>query len=104
MVFPLVGACDDSLLATNIQRRGHQPFWKRATSCVPSNAKAYYSSLIHTSEIQILLDLPLLILVLIFVNVKTLIMLMLFLEQACGDLHVLCGRPGARMYHVGDPW
>jgi len=38
--------------------------------------KGYY--LIHTSEIQILLNLPSIILVLISVNVKTLIMLMLF--------------------------
>jgi len=38
------------------------------------------TSLIHTSEIIILLNLPLIILVLIFVNVKPLIMLILFLE------------------------
>jgi len=31
-------------------------------------------------------------------------MLLLFLEQARpGDVHVLCGRPGDRGYHVGDP-
>jgi len=47
-------------------------------------------SLIHTSEIKILLNIPLIILVLIFVNVKILIMLMLFLEQSRG-------------HHVGDP-
>jgi len=44
------------------------------------------ASLIHTSEIKILLNLPSFILVLILVNVKALIMLMLFLEQAAGDL------------------
>jgi len=37
--------------------------------------------LIHTSEIEILLNLPI-VLVSIFVYVKTLIMLILFLEQA----------------------
>jgi len=42
------------------------------------------TSLIHTSEIKSLPNLPPIILVLIFVNVKTLIMLMLLLEQACG--------------------
>jgi len=42
------------------------------------------TSLIHTSEIKILLKLPSIILVLIFGNVKILIMLMLFLEQARG--------------------
>jgi len=43
------------------------------------------TSLIHTSEIKMLLNSPLIILVLtikIFGNVKTLIMLMLFLKQA----------------------
>ena len=76
----------------------------RATSCVPINAKGYYTtSLMHISEIKILRSLPLIILVLIFVNVKTLIMLMLFLEQAAGDLLGPCGRPGARGHHVGDP-
>jgi len=55
------------------------------------------TSLIHTSEIKIWLNLPSTILVLIFVNVKTLIMLMLFLEQ-------VRGRPGARGHHVGNPW
>jgi len=54
------------------------------------------ASLIHTSEIKILLNSPSIILLLIFVNVKTLIMLMLFLEQARG-------RPGARGHHFGDP-
>ena len=54
------------------------------------------TGLIHTSEIKVLLDFPSIILILIFVNVKTLIMLMLFLEQ-------VCGRPGARGHHVGDP-
>jgi len=53
------------------------------------------TSLIHSSEIKILLNLLSIILVLIFVNVKTLIMVMLFLEQARG-------RPGARGHHVGD--
>ena len=43
------------------------------------------TSLIHTSEIKILLNLPsIILLLLIFVNVKTLIMLMLVLEQARG--------------------
>ena len=42
------------------------------------------TSLMHTSETKILLNLPSLILVLIFLNVKTLIMLMLFLERARG--------------------
>ena len=56
----------------------------RATSCVPINAKGYYCSLIHTSEIKVLLILLSIILVLIFVNVKTLIMPILFLEQAHG--------------------
>ena len=54
------------------------------------------TSLIHTSEIKILLKLLSIILVLIFVNVMTLIMLMLFIEQDRG-------RPGARGHHVGDP-
>jgi len=40
------------------------------------------ASLIHSSEIKLLLNLPLIPLVPIFVNVKTSIMLMLFLEQA----------------------
>ena len=40
------------------------------------------TSLIHTSEIKILLNLPSL---LIFATVKTLIMLMLFLEKARGQ-------------------
>jgi len=42
----------------------------------------------HTSEIKMLLNLPLIVLVLtikIFRNVKTLIMLMLLLEQARGQ-------------------
>jgi len=42
----------------------------------------------HSSEIKILLNLPLIVLVLtikIFRNVKTLIMLMLFLEQVRGQ-------------------
>ena len=42
----------------------------------------------HASEIEMLLNLPLIILVLtvkIFRNVKTLIMLMLFFEQARGQ-------------------
>jgi len=42
------------------------------------------TSSIHTSEIEMLLNLPSIILVLIFVNVKTLIMLILYLEQARG--------------------
>jgi len=41
-------------------------------------------SLIYTSEIKILLNLPSFILVWIFLNVKTVTMLMLFLEQARG--------------------
>ena len=43
------------------------------------------TSLMHASEIKMLLNVPLIILVLkinIFRNVKTLIMIMLFLEQA----------------------
>ena len=48
------------------------------------------TSLIHTSDIKILLNLPSVIVVLIFVNVKILIMLMLFLEKSRG-------------HHVGDP-
>jgi len=54
------------------------------------------TTLIHNSEIKILLNSPSIILALIFVNVKTLITLTLFLEQARG-------RPGARGHHVGDP-
>jgi len=45
-------------------------------------------SLMHASEIKMLLNLPLIILVLtikIFRNVKTLIVLILFLEQARGQ-------------------
>jgi len=45
-------------------------------------------SLMHASEIKLLLNLPLIVLVLtikIFRTVKTLIMLMLFLEQAHGQ-------------------
>jgi len=61
------------------------------------------TSLIHTAEINMLLNLPSIILVLILVNVKTLIMLMLFLEQTRGDQHGPCGRPGARGHHVGGP-
>ena len=60
-------------------------------------------SLIHTSEITILLNLPSIILVLIFINVKALAMLMLFLEQSTGDLHGPCRQPGAHEHHVGDP-
>jgi len=54
------------------------------------------TSLIHTSEVTILLNLPSIILVLIFVNVKTLIMLILFLEQARE-------RPTWSLHDVGDP-
>jgi len=61
------------------------------------------TSLIHTSEINVLLNLLSIILVLIFVNVKTLIMLMLFVEQVAGDLLDPCERPGARGRHVGGP-
>jgi len=46
------------------------------------------TSLMHASEIKMLLNLPLIILVLtikIFRTVKTLIMVMLFLEQARGQ-------------------
>jgi len=46
------------------------------------------TSLMHASEIKMLLNLPLINLALtikIFRNVKTLIMLMLFLEQAHGQ-------------------
>jgi len=46
------------------------------------------TSLMHATEIKMLLNLPLIILVFtikIFRNVKILIMLMLFLEQACGQ-------------------
>ena len=60
------------------------------------------TSLIHTSEIQILLNLLSVILILILVNVKTLIMLILFLEQARGRPTWSYGRPGARGHHVGD--
>ena len=42
------------------------------------------TSLIHTSEIKILRNLPSVIAVVTFVNVKTLIMFILFLEQARG--------------------
>ena len=38
------------------------------------------TSLMHTSEINVLINLPLIILVLMFANVKTLIMLMLFIR------------------------
>jgi len=61
--------------------RGHQPLW----NCVLLPAYRLMrraTSLIHTSEIKILLNLSLIILVLIHVNVKTMIMLLLFLEQA----------------------
>jgi len=61
------------------------------------------TSLIHTSETKVLLNLPSIILVLIFVNVKTLIMLMLFLEEAREDLHGPCRRPSVCGHHVGDP-
>jgi len=61
------------------------------------------TTLIHTSDIKILLNLLSVILVLIFVNMKALIMLMLFLKQATGDLLGPCGRPGARGHHLGDP-
>jgi len=50
---------------------------------VPINAKSY--SLMYTSEIKMLLNLPVIISVLTITisrNVKTLIMLMLFLQQA----------------------
>jgi len=59
--------------------------------------------LIHTSEIKILLNLPI-TLVLTFVNVKTLIMLMLFLEQARGRPTWSLRLPSAHGHHVGDPW
>ena len=52
------------------------------------------TSLIHTSEIKILLNLPSVILVLVLVNVKTMIMLMLFVEQARG-------RP---TWSLGETW
>jgi len=59
------------------------------------------TSLIHTSEIKILLNLPSIILVLMFVNVKTLIMLISYLEQArerptCSLQATWCPR--------GPPW
>jgi len=44
------------------------------------------TSLMHTSEIKLLLNSPLIILVFIFFNAKTLTMLMLFLVQASSDL------------------
>jgi len=46
------------------------------------------TSLMHASEIKMLLNLPLSVSVLtikIFRNVKTLIVITLFLEQACGQ-------------------
>jgi len=62
--------------------RGHQPLWNCELPLVYwLRWKA--TSLIHTSEIIILLNLLSIISILIFINVKTLIMLMLFLEQAC---------------------
>ena len=65
------------------------------------------TSLIHTSEVKILLNLPSSTLVFILiVNVKALIilfMLMLFLNGPAGDLHGPFGRPGARGHHGGDP-
>ena len=77
--------------------QGSPTFLKqRATSCVPINAKGYYS-LIHISEVKILLNLPSIVLVLIFVNVKTLIMLILFLEQASG-------RPAWFLRATWCPW
>jgi len=64
--------------------RGRQPFWNCELLLVHRGLMRRATSLIHTSEIIILLNLPSIILVLIFVNVKTLIMLTLFLEQTRG--------------------
>jgi len=69
--------------------RDHQPFCNCELLLV-YRLKRRATSLMHTSTIKSLLNLPPIILVLIFVNVKTLIMLTLFLEQARG-------------HHVGDP-
>jgi len=69
--------------------RSHQAFWNCELHLVYRLMRRA-TSLIHTSEVKILLNLPSIILVLIFVNVKALIMLMSFLEQAQG-------------HHVGDP-
>ena len=75
--------------------RDHQPFWNCELVLVYRLMRRA-TSLVHTCEIKILLNLPSIILLLIFVNVKTFVMLMLFLEQARG-------RPGAHGRHVGDP-
>ena len=63
--------------------RGHQPFWN-CELLLGYRLMRRATSLIHTSEIKILLNLPSVILVLIFFNVKALTMLMLFLEGARG--------------------
>jgi len=71
------------------------------------------TSLIHTSEIKILLNLPFIFFVLIFVDVKTYIdhVRILFLGQVRGEwatylLHWSVRATwmvGARGHHVGDP-
>ena len=58
------------------------------------------TSLIHTSEIKILLNLPS---ILIFVTVKALIMLMLFLEKARGRPTWSLRATWRPRHHVGDP-
>ena len=67
----------------SLYNRGHQPFWNCELLLVYQLMRRD-TSLMHTSEIKILLNLHSIILVLIFVNMKTLIMLMLFLEKTRG--------------------
>ena len=82
-MFQTLVVAASSVVAKVVELRGHQPFWNCELLLVYRlNLRA--TSLIHTSEMKVLLNLLSIISVLIFVNVKTLILLMLFLEQARG--------------------
>jgi len=71
------------IVAMSVECRGHQPLWNCELLIVYWIMRRA-TSLIHTSEIKVFLNLPSIILILIFVNMKILIMLILFLEQTRG--------------------
>ena len=76
-------SCPPPRWSTPGDTRGHQPF-RNCELILVDRLMRRATSLIHTSEVKILLNSPSIILILIFVNAKTLIMLILFLEKARG--------------------
>ena len=68
--------------------RGHEPFWN-CELLLMHRLVCRATSLIHISEIKILLNLPSTILVLIFVNVNTLIMLMFIFRTGLWATHMV---------------